>query len=164
MKHPTYKKLCLTILTAIFIVSSYDAISAQTIDSKNSGAQMKKNPGSYFEIPVTDMNRAIKFYSSVFGYDFTRENIHGNEMAMFPLNPYSEGISGALAKGEIYIPSKTGSLIYLNVSNIEETLELVKKQGGAILFPKTKAGEYGYVAEFEDSESNRVALFQSLDE
>jgi predicted enzyme related to lactoylglutathione lyase len=83
---------------------------------------------------------------------------------MFPLNPYSEGISGALAKGEIYIPSKTGSLIYLNVSNIEETLELVKKQGGAILFPKTKAGEYGYVAEFEDSESNRVALFQSLDE
>lgn len=125
--------------------------------------RMHKNPGSYFEIPVSDIDRAIKFYSSVFGYDFTRETIHGNEMAMFPLNSDAEGIGGALAKGEIYVPSKTGSLIYLNVQSIDKTLEAIEKHGNAILFPKTKAGDYGFVAEFEDSEGNRVALFQNLD-
>ena len=124
---------------------------------------MHKNPGSYFEIPVADLDRAIKFYSSAFGYNFTKENIHGNEMAMFPLNPDLEGISGALCKGETYIPSKTGSLIYLNVKNIDETLEAIERHGNTILFPKTKASEYGFVAEFEDSEGNRIALFQSLE-
>jgi predicted enzyme related to lactoylglutathione lyase len=124
---------------------------------------MNKNPGSYFEIPVVDLERAIKFYSNVFGYSFTRENIHGNEMAMFPLNPEHEGVSGALSKGEIYVPSKTGTLIYLNVSNIHKTLEIIKRQGGSVLFPKTKAGEYGFVAEFEDSEGNRIALFEVVE-
>jgi len=123
---------------------------------------MKPNPGSYFEIPVADLDRAAAFYGRVFGYDFTRETIHGNEMAMFPLNHEASGISGALAKGEIYVPSKTGSLIYLNVDDIEATLRRVHAHGGATLFPKTKAGDYGYVAEFEDSEGNRVALFQPL--
>lgn len=120
------------------------------------------NPGSYFEIPVADLDRAMAFYTAVFGYEFTRETIHGNEMALFPLDPSADGIGGALSKGEVYVPSKTGTLIYLNVISIDETLERLQEQGSEILFPKTEAGEYGFVAEFEDSEGNRIALFQSL--
>ena len=120
------------------------------------------NPGSYFEIPVADLDRAIAFYTAVFGYEFTRETIHGNEMALFPLDPAADGIGGALSKGEVYVPSKTGTLIYLNVTSIDEALERIQEHGSEILFPKTKAGEYGFVAEFEDSEGNRIALFQSL--
>jgi len=120
------------------------------------------NPGSYFEIPVADLDRAMAFYTAVFGYEFTRETIHGNEMALFPLDPTADGIGGALSKGEVYVPSKTGTLIYLNVASIDETLARIQEQGSEILFPKTKAGEYGFVAEFEDSEGNRIALFQSL--
>ena len=44
---------------------------------------------------------------------------------------------------------------------IEKTLEKIKSLNAEILFPKTAAGEYGYVAEFKDSEGNRVALFES---
>jgi predicted enzyme related to lactoylglutathione lyase len=123
---------------------------------------MQVNPGSYFEIPVADLDRAIRFYSAVFGCEFSRETIHGNEMAMFPSHPDRPGIPGALSKGEIYVPSKTGSLIYLNVESIDQALERVVAVGGSVLFPRTKAGEYGLVAEFEDSEGNRVALFQAL--
>ncbi len=133
------------------------------IQTRDAGS-VQKNPGSYFEIPASDLDRAMAFYAAVFGYDFTRQTIHGNEMAMFPLNPEAEGISGALAKGEIYVPSKTGSLIYLNVDDINEVLKRVHAHGGATLFPKTRAGDYGYVAEFEDSEGNRVALFEYFDE
>lgn len=121
----------------------------------------RKNIGTYFEIPVTDLERAMKFYSSVFGCEFSRVNIHGNEMALFPFNGKTSGITGALAKGEIYKPSISGTLIYLSTEDIEKTLEKVKSEGGEILFPKSDAGEYGYVAEFKDLEGNRIALFES---
>ena len=77
-----------------------------------------KNIGTYFEIPVSDLERAIKFYSSVFGCEFTRDNVHGNEMALFSFNGNAAGITGALAKGETYKPSTSGSLIYLSSENM----------------------------------------------
>jgi predicted enzyme related to lactoylglutathione lyase len=118
------------------------------------------NPAVYFEIPVLDMNRATKFYSSVFGFDFSRENIHGNEMAFFPLDTKAQGITGGLAKGEIYKPSKEGTLVYFFSSDIDLTITKVLAAGGKVLFPKTQAGEYGFVSEFEDSEGNRIGLSQ----
>ena len=119
------------------------------------------NIGSYFEIPVIDMDRAITFYSFIFECEFFKEKMHGNEMALFPFNGENSGITGALAKGDSYRPSISGSLIYLSTKNIEETLDKVKSYGGEVLFPKTAAGEYGYVAEFKDVEGNRIALFES---
>ncbi|MCX6610404.1 MAG: VOC family protein [Acidobacteria bacterium] len=116
------------------------------------------NPAVYFEIPVSDLDRAVRFYGAVFGYQFQRETIDHNEMALFPLVEDSPGVSGALAKGEIYIPSKTGSLVYLHTLDIDLTLKKVGEAGGKILYPKTSLGALGFVAEFEDSEGNRVAL------
>jgi predicted enzyme related to lactoylglutathione lyase len=118
------------------------------------------NPVVYFEIPVIDMNRAIDFYGGVFGFDFTQENIHGNEMAFFPLDSSLQGITGGLAKGEIYKPTKEGVLIYFFTQDIDKTLAHVLELGGMVLFPKTSAGKYGFVAEFQDSEGNRIGLSQ----
>lgn len=109
------------------------------------------NPVVYFEIPVTDVDRAIKFYKAVFNFDFEKDTIDNNEMALFPFTENGSGISGALAKGEIYKPSKTGTLIYFKTENIDETLRLALQYGGKILYPKTSNGELGFVAEFEDS-------------
>lgn len=119
---------------------------------------MSKNPGVYFEIPVTDMQRAQAFYAAVFGYDFVLERIHGNDMAFLPFAPAAKGITGALAKGEIYKPSHHGTLIYLRVADINATINLAMKHGGKELFPRTAANEYGFVAEIEDSEGNRIGL------
>lgn len=143
-----------------FIILLSSEIFAET-KGKTPMENIGKNIGSYFEIPVTNLERAMKFYSSVFGCEFSKENIHGNEMALFPYNGKNSGITGALAKGEIYKPSISGTLIYLSTEDIEKTLEKVKSQGGEILLPKTAAGEYGYVAEFKDVEGNRIALFES---
>jgi predicted enzyme related to lactoylglutathione lyase len=81
-------------------------------------------------------------------------------MALFPFTQEDSGISGALAKGEIYKPTKDGVLIYFNTVNIDETLRLANANGGQILYPKTDNG-IGHVAEFEDTEGNRIALYQS---
>jgi uncharacterized protein len=120
----------------------------------------KSNPVVYFEIPVNDMDRAINFYSKVFNFDFEKESIDNNEMALFPFLDKSSGISGALAKGEIYKPTKNGVVIYFSTEDIDSTLNLVISNGGQILYPKTDNG-IGFVAEFEDTEGNRIALYQS---
>lgn len=117
-----------------------------------------KNPVCYFEIPVTDLERAVTFYTAVFGYQFERVEIDGNEMALFPATDEASGITGALAKGESYLPGKQGSRIYFNVGSIEDTLLKVESVGGRVLYPKTLIGELGSVAEFEDSEGNCIAL------
>ena len=117
------------------------------------------NIGTYFEIPVTNMDRAVDFYSFVFGCEFSKDTIHDCEMAFFPFNE-GAGITGALAKGEVYKPSLEGSLIYLSTEDIEDVMNKVKEKGGCELFPKTEVPELGFSAEFKDCEGNRIALFQ----
>ena len=121
---------------------------------------MATNIGAYFEIPVNDLNRAMRFYSSIFACEFQKDQIHGNEMAFFPFMEGAAGITGALAKGEIYKPSVSGTLIYLSTKDLDQTLIKIQAEGAEILFPKTEVSGYGWVAEFKDCEGNRVALFQ----
>ena len=130
------------------------------ITSSCNAYSKKSNPVVYFEIPVIDIDRATNFYSNVFHFKFDTSIIDNNEMALFPFTQENSGISGALAKGEIYKPTKDGVLIYFNTANIDETLKLAITNGGQILFPKTDNG-IGLVAEFEDTEGNRIALYQS---
>jgi predicted enzyme related to lactoylglutathione lyase len=120
------------------------------------------HPVVYFEIPVTDMNRAMAFYTAVFDVEFEKEYIDGNDMALFPLTNNQSGISGALVKGDIYNPTQDGILIYFHTENIEQTLQQASAHGSTTLFPKTSNGEWGYVAEFQDSEGNRIGLHEPL--
>jgi predicted enzyme related to lactoylglutathione lyase len=122
--------------------------------------QKTSNPVVYFEIPVLNIDRATRFYSLVFNFKFDTTVVDNNEMALFPFSDEKSGISGALAKGEIYKPTTNGVLIYFNTVNIEETLKLANTNGGKILYPKTENG-IGFVAEFEDTEGNRIALYQA---
>ena len=119
------------------------------------------NPVYHFEIPVTDMDRAVNFYQSVFGYELSRETVDGYEMAFFPRADGMPGASGALAKGDVYVPSRSGAIIYFDVPDIDPVLERAVAQGATILYPKKHIGAAGYVAEISDSEGNRVGLTAS---
>ncbi|AYZ38080.1 VOC family protein [Chryseobacterium indologenes] len=123
----------------------------------------RSNPVVYFEIPVADLERAEKFYTAVFNFTFEKEIIDSYEMALFPFEEKNSGITGALAKGEVYKPTKEGVIIYFKTENIDETLNRVLTQGGKILYSKKTDEKHGFaVAEFEDSEGNRIALHQTL--
>ena len=76
------------------------------------------NPLVYFEIPVTDMKRACLFYERVFEVSLELREIDGNEMALFPHTEGAPGASGALARGESYVPGKAGARIYFGVSDV----------------------------------------------
>jgi predicted enzyme related to lactoylglutathione lyase len=158
------RKLQLSIIIIglfMLMLSSCNSHSNKSTQQVNKDIiQKKSNPVVYFEIPVIDIDRATKFYSTVFNFKFDTTIIDNNEMALFPFTQEDSGISGALAMGEIYKPTKDGVLIYFNTDNIDETLRLANANGGQILYPKTDNG-IGHVAEFEDTEGNRIALYQS---
>lgn len=111
----------------------------------------------YFEIPVADLDRAVRFYSEVLGVSLTRTDIDGNLMALFPADA-ERGIPGALAQGESYVPGRQGTRLYFRTDNLEATLQRAVALGARVLYPKTSIGELGWVAEFEDSEGNCIAL------
>ena len=116
------------------------------------------NPVSYFEIPVADMSRAMRFYERVLLANFEVTEIDGHPMALFPFDKDAQGITGALAYGDSYRPGPQGVRIYFAVTDIDATLRRAVEAGGKMLYPKTSIGEHGFVAEFEDSEGNCIAI------
>jgi len=113
---------------------------------------------SIFEIPATEISRAIAFYQAIL--DIKIENMDFPEIRM-GLFPY-EGqiVTGVIIKGEGYQPSANGVTIYLNGGdNLQVILDKVEKNGGKIFVSKTlHADESGYFALFFDSEGNKIGL------
>jgi len=113
---------------------------------------------NWFEIPVTDLDRAIEFYGTILGAAPQKWEMEGMEMAVLPME--GEGVGGALCKGEWYKPSQEGSLVYLNGGDdLNTVLNRVEGAGGKVVMPKTKiTDEIGFFAIFIDIEGNRMAL------
>ena len=118
---------------------------------------MTPNPVTYFEIPVTYMGRVIEFYEAVFAVALERVQIDGHDMALFAFDEKRQGIAGALAKGESYVPSRSGPRVYFSVQSIDQTLTRIRSLGAKIAYPKTLVGNF-WIAEFIDSEGNQIAI------
>lgn len=112
----------------------------------------------WFELPVTDMERAKRFYSEVFKLDIHVEDLGNKPYGFFPIHGY--GNSGALVKSMDFKPSAKAATIYLNGGqDLADPLSRVEAAGDKILVPKTMISrEMGYYALFLDSEGNRVGL------
>jgi len=119
-----------------------------------------KNAINWFEIPVNDYERAKKFYSQVIGMDIIDHHMDEKNMkyGVFPYD-MENGTGGALVKMEGMNPSMEGATIYLNGGDdLSAPLSRIEAAGGKILMPKTDIQENGFIAQFTDTEGNRVAL------
>lgn len=116
----------------------------------------------WFEIPVKDMERAKKFYETVFDISIKVVEMGKITMGWFPFadDPEARGSGGSLVKNdEFYKPSSNGVLIYFSSTEITTELNKIENSGGVILQQKTLiSDEIGYMALFLDSEGNRIAL------
>ena len=121
-----------------------------------------KNAISWFEIPTTDINRAQKFYETIFGISLTEMDMPNIKMRMFPITDIQNGVGGALVdSGGFHKPSVTeGPLIYLNGNpDVQNILDKIPAAGGSIMIPKTAISpDYGFMAVFIDTEGNRIGL------
>jgi len=113
---------------------------------------------NWTEIPVMDMKRAKKFYGELLGVGLNEMQIGGNDYALFELKDRFN--TGCLVKGEGYVPSMQGVVVYLNGGNdLSTVLGRVEKVGGEVLLKKTfLSKEAGHIAYFADTEGNKVGL------
>ncbi len=111
----------------------------------------------WVDIPVKDLDRAIKFYSAVLGGNVKKEEFGGTGIGVLP---HSEGdAGGCLLKGESDEPSTKGPLLYLNANGrLDQAIAAVGANGGKVLEPKHQIGPHGYRSIVLDSEGNRIAL------
>ena len=118
------------------------------------------NAINWFEIPVTDFDRAKKFYETIFDYQIPESMAGAKRMGFFLCDFKSGKIGGAIIHGDGYTPSQQGSLVYLNAEpDLQIILNAVESAGGKILQQKTLiTPEVGHIAIFIDPEGNRVAL------
>jgi len=117
-----------------------------------------KNALNWFEIPATDIERAVKFYGAILDAKLEIGEMNpGSFMAMLPVE--EGGVGGAIVKGEGYVPSTEGSLVWLNGGeDLTTVLDRVEPAGGQVLLPKMNIGEHGFTALFLDTEGNKVGL------
>lgn len=114
------------------------------------------NALSWFEIPVSELDRAVKFYEAVMGQSLSRmEMSPGYPMAAFD----DTNGGGCLIQGEGYTPSTDGVVIYLRCNtDLQDMLDRVEEAGGSVILPKTSIGENGWMAYMLDSEGNKIGL------
>ena len=116
-----------------------------------------KNTINWFEIPAADFDRAVKFYSTVFNVQLHNEIVMGVQSAIFP-GDGEESVNGAIVFAERYVPSSTGSVVYLNADHqMDAILARVESSGGKVVMPPTDIG-FGFIAFFLDTEGNKVGL------
>ena len=127
---------------------------------KNAGT-CAKNRIVWCDIPVSDLDRAIRFYSAVLGEPVMKHEEHGMTFALLPHKEHEVG--GCLIAGgtttEGMKPSANGLMVYVSCQGrLDEALNAVSANGGKVLKPKHPIGPYGSRAIVLDSEGNRIAL------
>lgn len=113
---------------------------------------------SIFEIPATDISRAITFYQNILNLPIELMEAPGMQLGIFPYE--NQAVAGIIIQAEGYQPSADGVTIYLNGgADLQGILSKVEENGGKILVPKTPhADENGYFALFLDTEGNKLGL------
>ena len=112
----------------------------------------------WVDIPVVDLNRAVKFYSELLNLKIETEKHQDMEFAVLPCATKG-GITGCLAQNKDMKVSRNGVLIYLNVQDrLDEAIKIAKDNGCEIIYDKMEIGEWGFRAVIIDTEGNQIAL------
>ncbi|MCC6462892.1 MAG: VOC family protein [Saprospiraceae bacterium] len=125
---------------------------------------MTKNAVSWFEIPVSDFERAKAFYQQIFDYEMPEMMMEPVRMGVLLHDRDNGGIGGAICYGEGYTPAGgNGPKVYLDGgSDLNTVLQRVEGAGGQVVLGKTPIGQdMGHFAFFNDTEGNVVGLYST---
>jgi len=124
---------------------------------------MKPNPVVWFEIYVQDMERARRFYETVF--QCTLEPLAppdgtsgGVRMLAFPMEMERPGAGGMLVKMEGVPSGAGGTMVYFACEDCAVEQSRVEPAGGQVHRAKFSIGPYGHCAIVQDPEGNMIGL------
>ena len=119
---------------------------------------VKKDAVNWFELYVTDFDRAKKFYETALQTSLQESAMESCRMGIFPCD-HNHGVGGAITKMDGIAPGTGGTLVYLNVDgDLDGVLNRIPAAGGAVIKPRTSIGEHGFIGIFKDTEGNSVGL------
>ncbi len=112
------------------------------------------------ELPVTDLDKGIAFYSAVTGLEINKTDMDGNVMGMFKVSDDMTGVAGHLYQGK---PAGDGSgptVHLLAMGKLEEVMQRVTKAGGDVVSEPIAipAGRFFYA---KDPDGNSIGLFEA---
>ena len=118
------------------------------------------NAVGWFDLYVHDLDRAAKFYETVFQLTLEPMGDPTGETTMraFPGNMQAYGAAGALVKAPHARPGVGGSLLYFSVDDCAVQQARVAEAGGTLVRPKFSIGQFGWVALCMDTEGNMFGL------
>ncbi len=133
------------------------AVSAAAADSTSQKPVLESRV-AIFEIPATDLHRAVTFYEAILGVAIEKMEWPEMQMGIFPYE--NQMVTGVIVKSANHQPSSGGVTIYLNAGDdLQTILDKVEPHGGKVLTPKTMhADGSGFFALFQDTEGNRLGL------
>ena len=120
----------------------------------------------HFEIPSKDKERFIKFYSAVF--DWKMHDIPEMGYTMVYTTDVDEQYmpkqAGAINGGMVSFEDNGGlnPILVIDVPNLDEYIKKIEEAGGKIVRPKTKVGDMGWYARFEDTEGVTMGIWQNI--
>ncbi len=128
----------------------------------NTPASTPVSAVNWFEIPVTDLDRAQRCYETLLGRPMKREVMGPHTLAVFDYQPGpGGGTGGCLIAGQAQMkPSSTGTVVYLNAEpSLDAALSRAAEAGAQVVVPRTELPEgMGAFAVLIDTEGNAVGL------
>ncbi len=112
----------------------------------------------HFEINVDETERAIKFYSDVFGWKIQKWDGPFDYWLITTGEDDEPGINGGLMKRES--PSAT-TVNTIDVPSVDDFAARITAHGGKILQPKAAIPGVGYFAYCQDTEGNTFGIMES---
>ena len=116
------------------------------------------NPVRWFEIYVQDMERARRFYETVFDTTLTRLESGGPEMWAFPATRGEHGVGGTLVKIPGVRSGGNSTLVYFGCDECSVEAGRIEGAGGTVHRAKMSIGQYGHVVLALDTEGNLIGL------
>jgi predicted enzyme related to lactoylglutathione lyase len=117
------------------------------------------NSFMHVELQTKDVDRAKKFYQSIFDWRF-EDMPMGNGMSYTGIH-VGEGTGGGMWTNPAAPNGPSHWLAYVNVDNIDATIEKVKSSGGAIVQPKTEVPDMGWYSVITDPTGAMLGLWQN---
>ena len=119
---------------------------------------MSKHAIHWFEVFVSDLDRAVRFYQTMLAVELRRTSEDGRPMALFA-SAGESGVGGALVRQVGREPTPSGVIVYLDADGkLDACLARVEGAGGRVVMAKTDIGPPGFIALVRDSEGNLVGL------
>lgn len=117
------------------------------------------NPVSWFDIYVTDLDRAKKFYETVFGIQLQDFPEEWGRQSAFPSSPEAPNSSGALVEKKDRAETGNGTVVYFTSEDCITEASRAEAAGGKVLQPKVSIGEFGFISMLTDTEGNTIGLY-----